>query len=64
MKARKREIIRPWYNASSKNDGSCVDAQMYDDGSVDVRHSKHPGGGVLTYDADEWDAFVAGAKAG
>ena len=37
---------------------------MYDDGSVDVRHSKHPGGGVLTYDADEWDAFVAGAKAG
>lgn len=56
-------IVRPWYNSSSKNDGSCVDTQFLADGSVQVRHSKDTGT-VLTYTAAEWDAFIGGVKAG
>lgn len=60
----KPQIIKPWYNASSNDGSSCVDVQFLSDGSVQVRHSKKVDAEVITYDATEWDSFVAGAKAG
>lgn len=58
------KVIRSWYNASANDGSSCVDVQFLADGSTQVRHSKKPGGEIITYDATEWDAFVAGAKKG
>lgn len=57
-------VVRPWYNASSNDGSSCVDVQMYDNGDVEVRHSKDPEGIIRTFDRAEWAAFIAGAKAG
>ncbi|MBG6140622.1 hypothetical protein IW245_006816 [Longispora fulva] len=34
------------------------------DGKVAVRHSHHPDGAAIVYNADEWAAFMAGAKSG
>jgi hypothetical protein len=34
------------------------------DGSRAVRHSKHPDGPALIFSPTEWDAFIAGVKAG
>jgi hypothetical protein len=34
------------------------------DGLVRVRDSKDRDGGELTFNADEWDAFLRGVKAG
>lgn len=56
-------VIKPWYNASSNDGSSCVDVQMYADGSVDTRNSKDPDGPVCSYTREEWAAFVAGVKA-
>jgi hypothetical protein len=57
------KVIVPWFNASSQNDGSCVDAQFLEDGSVQVRHSNGQGP-IINYTGKEWDAFIAGAKSG
>lgn len=57
-------VIRPWYNASSNDGSSCVDAQFYADGSVVIRNSRRPEGASVRYDAAEWAAFIAGVKAG
>jgi hypothetical protein len=42
---------------------NCVEVAFID-GSVAVRDSKDPQGPVLFFNADEWDAFVGGAKDG
>lgn len=60
----KPEIVRPWYHASSNDGSSCVETQFYADGSVDVRNSKNPGAGFVSFDADEWTAFIKGANEG
>ncbi len=46
--------------------GQCVEAGPVADGSgrVAVRHSHHPNGHVLAYNAAEWAAFTAGIRAG
>lgn len=51
---------------SHDNGGSCVEAGPLVDGSgrVALRHSKTPDGGTIVYTRTEWDAFVAGVKAG
>ena len=53
-----------WRKASaSASNGACVEIAMLADG-VAVRDSKDPSGPVLRYTLKEWDAFLAGAKAG
>ncbi len=42
---------------------NCVEVAFADNG-VAVRDSKDPAGPVLVFTANEWDAFVAGAKDG
>ena len=55
-----------WFTAGRcDNSGpNCVEIQFAGGGKVRVRDSKDPGGAVLTFDAGEWDAHVAGAKGG
>jgi hypothetical protein len=43
--------------------GACVQVAV-DGDAVQVRDSKDPGGPVLEFTADEWAAFLDGAKGG
>jgi Domain of unknown function (DUF397) len=42
---------------------NCVEIAFVDN-AIAMRDSKHPDGPVLLFTAEEWDAFVAGAKDG
>ena len=42
---------------------NCVEIAFVD-GAIAMRDSKHPEGPVLLFTAEEWDAFVEGAKGG
>lgn len=43
---------------------NCVEVGFQGDGPIYVRDSKNQGGPVLAFTGPEWDAFIAGAKAG
>lgn len=58
------EVVVPWFNASSSNDGSCVDVQQLADGTIQTRNSNTPEQGIIEYTPAEFRAFVLGAKAG
>jgi hypothetical protein len=49
--------------ASSSNQG-CVEARICDCDEILVRDSKDRDGPVLTFNRNEWAAFLAGVKAG
>ena len=52
-----------WRKSDFCGTASCVEvAQQVD--SFLVRDSKNPNGTVLSFDRAEWDAFVAGVRAG
>jgi hypothetical protein len=54
-----------WRKSSySTNGGNCVDVAGNLPGIVAVRDSKDPDGPALVFTADEWRAFVSGARAG
>lgn len=58
-----------WVKSSfSFANGNCVQVAATGDGEwppgVQLRDSKDPGGPVLVFTAAEWDAFLAGARAG
>jgi Domain of unknown function (DUF397) len=45
--------------------GSCVEVAETVGGGIAIRHGEAPGtGSVLFFSRDEWEAFVAGVKAG
>jgi Domain of unknown function (DUF397) len=44
--------------------GNCVEVASLPDGEIGVRDSKDPGGPVLRFTADEWHAFLGGARKG
>lgn len=50
---------------SNNNGGQCVEVGPVRDGSgrVAVRHSRHRDAASFIFARDEWDAFVAAAKA-
>jgi hypothetical protein len=50
-------------NRSGPDSDNCVEVAFVD-GAIAVRDSKRPDGPVLLFTQAEWDAFVAGAKAG
>lgn len=51
-------------SARSGSSGNCVEARM-EDGTVQIRDTKDNGSGpILSFTRGEWDAFLAGAKAG
>ncbi len=54
-----------WRKSSySSNTGNCVEVARNLPGVVAVRDSKDPDGPTLVFTADEWRAFVSGARAG
>lgn len=48
----------------SGSNNACVAAARLPDGHVAVRNSNAPDDGTATFTPMEWDAFVAGVKAG
>ncbi|MGW6769945.1 DUF397 domain-containing protein [Streptomyces sp. NPDC055037] len=52
-----------WVKSSySGNNSNCVEVAVPSGGGRAVRDSKNPGGPVLLFTADGWQAFVRGAK--
>jgi Domain of unknown function (DUF397) len=53
----------PWRIAVKSGGGNCVQVARRDS-VIMIADSKHPGGPVLSYTLQEWDAFLDGAKKG
>lgn len=47
---------------SGPND-NCVEVAELPDGGRAVRNSKRPDAGAVTFNPDEWNAFIGGVKA-
>lgn len=62
--ARMWELSLRWVKSSASGADGCVQIALTGSDLVLVRDSKDPDGAVLTFDAQEWDAFLAGAKSG
>jgi len=65
--ARKSDIDHPvtWIKSSlSTFNGNCVEVAWLGDGTILVRNSKNPGGGVLKFTPAEWHAFIGGVLCG
>jgi Domain of unknown function (DUF397) len=57
-------VRNAWFKSSlSFANGNCVEVQFLTDGGVQVRNSRKRED-VLTFTAEEWDAFVGGAQNG
>lgn len=50
--------------ASEPNGGNCVEVNIGTSGLVGVRDTKLSAGPVFVFDTGEWEAFLAGVKAG
>lgn len=53
-----------WVRSSFCTDNACVEVSGDEVDQVLVRHSKDSQGPILAFTADEWNAFIEGAKAG
>ena len=54
-----------WHRPSGcAGDGCCVEVAALPDSGAAIRDGKNPQGSELHFDAAEWAAFVAAAKAG
>jgi len=55
-----------WHKSTYSNGsgGNCVETAALSAGRRAVRDSKDPDGSVLIFTASEWEAFIAGVKAG
>jgi Domain of unknown function (DUF397) len=53
----------PWRTAAKSGGGNCVQVTRRHD-VIMIADSKHPGGPVLSYTLQEFDAFLDGAKKG
>ena len=52
-----------WYKSSfSASNGACVEVRPGD--SFEVRNSRFPNAGKVSFTHDEWRAFIQGVKAG
>jgi Domain of unknown function (DUF397) len=50
--------------ASEPNGGNCVEVNIGTSGLIGVRDTKLSGSPVFVFDQGEWQAFLAGVKAG
>jgi Domain of unknown function (DUF397) len=54
-----------WIKSSlSFANGNCVEVQIFEDGSVNVRNSRRPEEGILCFTPGEWHDFIGGCKLG
>jgi hypothetical protein len=51
-------------SSASNGNGQCVEAASLGGGRIGVRDSKDPDGAMLVFTAEEWSAFLAGARSG
>jgi Domain of unknown function (DUF397) len=49
---------------SGSSGGNCVEVAQFPASAIAMRDSKDPDGPRLVFTPDEWQAFVAGVKAG
>jgi hypothetical protein len=55
----------PWVKSSfSYANGNCVEVRSLADGRVEIRNSRFPDMQLPAFTQAEWDAFLAGARAG
>jgi hypothetical protein len=52
-----------WRTAAKSGGGNCVQVARRE-GNIMIADSKHPGGPILSYTVEEFDAFLDGAKKG
>jgi hypothetical protein len=52
-----------WHRSTRCESGTCVEAAVMGDDIV-VRDSKMTDGPILSFNRAEWDAFIAGVRAG
>jgi hypothetical protein len=57
-------MSEPKVVVSSRCHSGCIGVAALPDGGVAVRDTKTADGPVLTFTADEWDAFLRGVAAG
>ena len=50
--------------SSFSDDAGCVEVRRFDDGTVGLRDSKNTSKAAHIFTAREWQAFLAGARAG
>jgi hypothetical protein len=55
-----------WHKSSYSDNTGCVSVAPLPDGGMAVRDDKHPDGpsNFLSFNPDEWGAFIEGAKRG
>jgi hypothetical protein len=53
-----------WFKSSASGANGCVEVANLPDGGIALRDSKDRAKPAHVYTRDEWDAFLAGAKAG
>jgi len=54
-----------WHKSSFSNpSGSCAEVRQAANGDMLMRHSKAGGPAALRFTPAEWDAFLAGVRAG
>jgi hypothetical protein len=53
-----------WFKSKASGANGCVEVAHLPGGGVALRDSKDRGKPAHVYTRDEWDAFLAGAKAG
>ena len=56
--------VRYVVSSACNGAGSCVEAGLLPSGEVAVRDNKNPGDAPHVFTPEEWDAFIAGVKAG
>nr|WP_219418825.1 DUF397 domain-containing protein [Pseudonocardia nigra] len=52
------------FSGNNGNSSGCLEVAMLPDGGVAIRDSKDPSLAPHVYTAREWEAFVAGVRAG
>lgn len=54
-----------WVKSSlSFANGNCVEVADLAEGEIGVRNSRDPGGAILRFTSDEWQAFIGGVRNG
>jgi hypothetical protein len=53
-----------WRKATFSGAQNCVEVARLGPNAIGVRHSRDPNGSTLVYTSAEWEAFLAGARAG
>lgn len=58
-------LSRTWAKSSysDPNGGDCVEARHANAGAVEVRDSKDPGGPVVAFSRESWQAFTTAIRA-